>query len=190
MTVGDVLVLERAHEVDDAAFHAIFDEYQDRIYNCVYRFMGNAEDANDLTQETFLRAYAALPKIRGELKVGPWLYRKATNLCMDQLRRNKLIRWEPWDLFTSIFHPRQVARDNPEQDAVRQESREVVQVVLEKLSPKYRMCLVLREYDGLSCQEIAEVMGTTRSAVKSLLFRAREEFRQVYQTVEPAPALS
>jgi RNA polymerase sigma-70 factor (ECF subfamily) len=65
----------------------------------------------------------------------------------------------------------------------------MVQVVLEKLSPKYRMCLVLREYDGLSCQEIADVMGTTRSAVKSLLFRAREEFRQVYQTVEPPPAL-
>jgi RNA polymerase sigma-70 factor (ECF subfamily) len=189
MTVGDVLVLERAHEADDAAFQAIFSEFQDRIYNCVYRLMGNAEDANDLTQETFLRAYSALPKIQGELKVVPWLYLIATNLCMDQLRRRKLIRWEPWDLFTSIFHPRQVARDNPEHDAVLSESRAQVQVVLEKLSPKYRMCLVLREYDGLSCQEIADIMGTTRSAVKSLLFRAREEFRQVYQKMEPAPAV-
>lgn len=189
MTVGEVLVLESAREADDAAFQEIFSDYQDRIYNCVYRLMGNAEDANDLTQETFLRAYAALPKIKGELKVGPWLYRIATNLCMDQLRRRRLIRWEPWDVFTSIFHPRHVARDNPEQDAVRHESRELVQRVLERLSPKYRTCLVLREYDGLSCQEIAEIMGSTRSAVKSLLFRAREEFRQVYHSLEPAAAV-
>src|SRR5215212_140885 len=190
MTVGDVLVLERAHEVDDAAFHAIFDEYQDRIYNCVYRFMGNAEDANDLTQETFLRAYAALPKVRGELKVGPWLYRIATNLCMDQLRRRKLIRWEPLDNLLAVFHPKQVAKDSPEGETLRQESREMVHRVLEKLPPKYRACLVLREYQDMSCEEIAEVLGTTRSAVKSLLFRAREEFRVVHDRLECAAKAS
>src|SRR5215217_7816761 len=189
MTAGELMVAQRVETREDLSFDEIFESYHERIYNCIYRLVGNPEEAHDLTQETFLRAFAGLPKIDGELKVGPWLYRIATNLCMDQLRRKKLIRWEPWDLFTSMFHPRQVARDNPEQDAVRQESRELVQIVLEKLSPKYRMCLVLREYDGLSCQEIAEVMGTTRSAVKSLLFRAREEFRQVYQTVEPAPTV-
>lgn len=184
MNSGSAVVIEQAQEGADLAFQAIFDEYQDRIYNCVYRLMGNAEDASDLTQETFLRAYAAIPKIQGELKVGPWLYRIATNLCMDQLRRRRLIRWEPWELFTSIFHPRQVARDNPERDAVSRESRELVHRVLENLRPKYRACLVLREYDGMSCQEIADILGTSRSAVKSLLFRAREEFRETYQAME------
>ena len=128
-----------------------------------------------------LRAYAGLPKIDGELKVGPWLYRIATNLCMDQLRRRKLIRWEPWESFVALFHPKQVARDNPEHDALRQESRELVHRVLQELPPRYRICLVLREYHGLSCEEIGDVIGSSRSAVKSLLFRAREEFRQVYQ---------
>jgi RNA polymerase sigma-70 factor (ECF subfamily) len=142
------------------------------------------EDAYDLTQETFLRAYAALPKLTGELKMGPWLYRIATNLCMDQLRRRKLIRWEPLDSLLSVFHPRQTSRESPEREALRHESREMVHRVLAKLPPKYRLCLVLREYQDMSCEEIAEVLGTTRSAVKSLLFRAREEFRVVHERLE------
>jgi RNA polymerase sigma-70 factor (ECF subfamily) len=184
VAVGQCMVIEGIQTREDVVFDDIFEAYQDRIYNCVYRLMGNSEDAYDLTQETFLRAYAALPKVNGELKVGPWLYRIATNLCMDQLRRRKLIRWEPIDNLLAVFHPKQVAKDSPERETLRQESREMVHRVLEKLSPKYRLCLVLREYQDMSCEEIAEVLGTTRSAVKSLLFRAREEFRVVHGKLE------
>ena len=184
MAAGQVMVIEGIQAREDVVFDDIFEAYQDRIYNCVYRLMGNSEDAYDLTQETFLRAYSALPKINGELKVGPWLYRIATNLCMDQLRRRKLIRWEPLDNLLAVFHPKQGAKDGPEGETLRQESREMVHRVLEKLPPKYRTCLVLREYQDMSCEEIAEVMGTTRSAVKSLLFRSREEFRQVHDRLE------
>jgi RNA polymerase sigma-70 factor (ECF subfamily) len=186
MAVGQTMVVEGIQAREEVVFDDIFEEYQDRIYNCIYRLMGNPEDAYDLTQETFLRAYAALPKIRGELKVGPWLYRIATNLCMDQLRRRKLIRWEPLDNLLAVFSPKQVAKDSPERETLRQESRETVHRVLERLTPKYRTCLVLREYQDMSCEEIAEVLGTTRSAVKSLLFRAREEFRQVHHQLEAA----
>jgi RNA polymerase sigma-70 factor (ECF subfamily) len=184
MAVGQSIAVEAIQPGAEVAFDDIFASYQERIYNCVYRLMGNSEDAVDLTQETFLRAYAALPKIDGELKVGPWLYRIATNLCMDQLRRRKLIRWEPLDNMLSVFHPKQVAKDSPERETLRQESRETVHRVLEKLPPKYRACLVLREYQDMSCEEIADVLGTTRSAVKSLLFRAREEFRVVHDRLE------
>jgi RNA polymerase sigma-70 factor (ECF subfamily) len=188
VAAGQVLVAEGIRTRDEVVFDDVFVEYQDRIYNCVYRLMGNSEDAYDLTQETFLRAYAALPKIRGDLKIGPWLYRIATNLCMDQLRRRKLIRWEPLDNLLSVFQSRQAARDNPERETLRQESRETVHRVLENLPPKYRACLVLREYQDMSCEEIAQVLGTTRSAVKSLLFRAREEFRVVHERLESAAA--
>ncbi|MDP8921509.1 MAG: sigma-70 family RNA polymerase sigma factor [Chloroflexota bacterium] len=181
MTAGELMVAQRVEAREELDFDEIFATYQERIYNCIYRLVGNAEEAHDLTQETFLRAYTGLSKIEGELKVGPWLYRIATNLCMDQLRRRKLIRWEPWDAFVSLFHPKQVARDNPEQDALRQESRDLVHRVLQELPPRYRICLVLREYNGMSCEEIGEVIGSSRSAVKSLLFRAREEFREVYE---------
>src|ERR671933_1005270 len=187
MTAGELMVAQRIETREELSFDEIFETYQERIYNCVYRLMGNAEDAYDLTQETFLRAYASLPKIKGELKVGPWLYRIATNLCMDQLRRRKLIRWEPLDNLLAVFHPKQVAKDSPERETLRQESREMAHRFLEKLPPKYRACLVLREYQDMSCEEIAEVLGTTRSAVKSLLFRAREEFRVVHDRLENAP---
>ena len=190
MAAERAMVIEGVQTREDVVFDDIFEAYQDRIYNCVYRLMGNSEDAYDLTQETFLRAYAALPKVRGELKVGPWLYRIATNLCMDQLRRRKLIRWEPLDNLLAVFHPKQVAKDSPERETLRQESREMVHRVLEKLPPKYRTCLVLREYQDMSCEEIAEVLGTTRSAVKSLLFRAREEFRVVHERLENAARAS
>jgi RNA polymerase sigma-70 factor (ECF subfamily) len=186
MATAQVLAIEGVQSREDVVFDEVFEEFHGRIYNCIYRLMGNSEDAYDLTQETFLRAYAALPKVKGELKVGPWLYRIATNLCMDQLRRRKLIRWEPLDSLISVFHPRQVSKESPERETLRQESREMVHRVLERLSPKYRTCLVLREYQDMSCEEIAEILGTTRSAVKSLLFRAREEFRVIHDKLEAA----
>ena len=85
----------------------------------------------------------------------------------------------------SVFHP--VAKESPERDVVNRENREEVQYILDRLNPKYRLCILLREYQGLSYDEIAQVLGTTRAAVKSLLFRAREEFRQVFKTVERQP---
>lgn len=181
-------VVARAQAGDHIAFEAIYNQYQIPIYNYVYRLMGNAEDAFDLTQDTFLKAYQALPRTSYDLRVGAWLYRIATNVCLDQLRHRKLIKWQPWEAFIAVFHPAQVGRDNPEGDVLDKENQEEVQLVLDRLHTKYRMCLILREYQDLSYDEIAEVLHTTRAAVKSLLFRAREEFRQVYARVDRRPS--
>lgn len=180
-------LVERAQAGDHVAFESLFNQYQTAIYNYIYRLMGSAEDAYDMTQDTFLKAYLALPKTSDDLRVGAWLYRIATNVCLDELRHRKLVKWQPWEAFISVFHPSQVAKDSPERDCIDRENTEEVQLILDKLHPKYRMCLVLREYHDLSYDEIAEVLTTTRAAVKSLLFRAREEFRQVYAKVERQP---
>ena len=127
------------------SFEAIFDRYQQPIYNYVLRMMGNPEDAYDLTQDAFVKAYQALPKMNGDLNVSAWLYRIATNTCLDELRRCKLIKWQPWETFTSVFHPKQVATDDPEGETIRSEDAARVQEVLAKVSPKYRTCLLLRE---------------------------------------------
>jgi RNA polymerase sigma-70 factor (ECF subfamily) len=166
------------------SFEAIFERFQTPIYNYVLRMMGDPDDANDLTQEAFLKAYQALPKLSGEVNINAWLYRIATNTCLDELRRRKIVRWQPWDAFLSVFHPKQVASDDPERETLRLEESAMVQRVLERLPPKYRTCLLLREYHDLSCEEIGEVIGASRSAVKSLLFRAREEFRRVWANLE------
>ena len=172
--------VSKAREGDTAAFEAIYSRYERRIYAFVYRLMGNAEDAYDLTQDTFVKAYMALPRTAPDLNLSAWLHRIASNACMDVLRRRKLIRWLPWETFDTNPAMEPAADDDPVGDYNQAETSGEVQAVLSKLSAKHRMALVLKEYQGMSCDEIGEVMGASRSAVKSLLFRAREEFRQVY----------
>lgn len=172
--------VDKAREGDAAAFEAIYNRYERRIYAFIYRLMGNAEDAYDLTQDTFVKAYMALPRTAPDLNLSAWLHRIASNACMDVLRRRKLIRWLPWETFDTNPAMEPAADDDPEGDFGKAETSGEVQSVLGKLSPKHRMALVLKEYQGMSCDEIGEVMGASRSAVKSLLFRAREEFRQTY----------
>jgi RNA polymerase sigma-70 factor (ECF subfamily) len=171
--------LTRARTGDAAAFEAIYQRYERRIYSFIYRMMGNAEDASDLTQDTFVKAYMALPRAQAEMNLSAWLHRIASNACLDVLRRRKLIQWLPWDVFDTNPAAEPAAPDDPAGSFVKQETSAEVQRILGKLSAKHRMALVLKEYQSLSCDEIAVVMGTSRSAVKSLLFRAREEFRQI-----------
>jgi RNA polymerase sigma-70 factor (ECF subfamily) len=171
--------IARARQGDAAAFEAIYQRYERRIYSFIYRMMGNAEDASDLTQDTFVKAYLALPRTTPDLNVSAWLHRIASNACLDVLRRRRLVQWLPWEVFDTNPALEPAAPDDPAGNDLRRETEQEVQRILTLLSPKHRTALVLKEYQGLSCDEIAEVMGTSRSAVKSLLFRAREEFRQV-----------
>ena len=172
--------IARAREGDSVAFEEIYNRYERRLYAFIYRLMGNSEDANDLTQDTFVKAYMALPRTAPDLNLSAWLHRIAANTCMDVLRRRKLIRWLPWETFDTNPGLEPAASDDPVGEYAQVETSGEVQVVLDKLTPKHRMALTLKEYQGMSCDEIGSVMGLSRSAVKSLLFRAREEFRQVY----------
>ncbi|MBI3978213.1 MAG: RNA polymerase sigma factor [Chloroflexi bacterium] len=189
MRLAEVIVAEQPPATVEDDFEAIFERYQHPIYNYILRVMGSAEDAFDLTQDTFLKAYVALPRLPADSKIGPWLYRIATNACIDELRRRRLIQWQPWENFVAFFHPKQVIHETPEGEALRKESAVLVQEALRHLPANYRLGLVLREYQEFSCDEIADVLGTTRGAVKSLLFRAREEFRRVYTQLESGTAV-
>jgi RNA polymerase sigma-70 factor, ECF subfamily len=172
--------ITRAREGDSVAFEAIYNRYERRLYAFIYRLMGNSEDAYDLTQDTFVKAYQALPRTAPDLNLSAWLHRIAANACMDVLRRRKLIRWLPWETFDTNPALEPAADDDPVGEYSQAETSSEVQLVLNKLTHKHRMALILKEYQGMSCDEIGAVMGASRSAIKSLLFRAREEFRQVY----------
>jgi RNA polymerase sigma-70 factor (ECF subfamily) len=160
-------------------FEALFAAYHAPIHHYVHRMMGNREDADDLTQETFVKLYRALPRFRPG-HVQAWVYRIATNACLDELRHRNLITWQPWEAFSAAFHPGQVARDDPERDALQEDTRRQVEAVLDRLPPRQRCALILREYHELGYLEIALALGTTRSAVKTLLLRARDRFRQLW----------
>jgi len=176
--------VERARHGDIVAFESLLRRYERQIYGFTYRMMGgNAADADDLTQETFIKAYRALPRTADVLHVSAWLHRIAANSCRDELRRRKRARCQAWD---PILHD-PVAHDGPEENPealmIQKEADEQVQAVLNRMKPRNTQALALREYLGMSCEEIGAVMGISHKAVKSTLFRAREEFRHVAATM-------
>lgn len=156
----------------------MYQAFRDKIFNSLYRYLGNTSEAEELTNDTFLKAMEALPRMAGELKEGPWLYRIAQNLAMDRLRRRSVVHFQEYD---PAVHPQGSSdpEDDPVKALIRSETTGVVRDALGKLPPKYRTVLLLREFQYKSCAEIAQIMGTTRSAVKSLLFRARVELKNV-----------
>lgn len=180
----EALWVERARQGDEAAFAAIYQRYERPIYSLIYRLLGDAEDAFDLTQDVFVKAYKALARTSPDLNLSAWLHRIASNACMDVLRRRKIVRWLPWDPAEHANLTPAKESDEPERNLIQRETTLQVQAVLNKMAENYRLCLVLKEYQDLSCEEIADVMNISRAAVKSQLFRAREQFREVYNQYE------
>ncbi len=195
--------------VDVTQFEAIFTRFQTPLCNYLYRLVGNREQAFDLAQDVFVKVYRALSS-GTTIQAGAlssWLYRIASNTATDTLRRRKLIAWLPLSLFND---DRGVGAgvptgegDEPQTgfgglaatgvyDGARFEQhvadREAVQHVLEQLPPKYATCLLLYEYEGFSCAEIADMLGISASAVKMRLMRAREKFISLYQQEVVGPA--
>lgn len=178
--LDDEALVNEARAGSHDAFEVLVQRYERRIYAFTFHMLGNPDDAFDLTQECFIRAYKNLGRTNPELNISAWLHRIASNACLDVLRRRKRIRWQPWD---SSKHERLLdagPADEPERAALASENSIDVQHVLEQMIPRNRLALVLREYEGLSTREIGEVMDLSGSAVKSVLFRGREEFRRIY----------
>ncbi|OGY11053.1 MAG: hypothetical protein A3E16_04585 [Candidatus Blackburnbacteria bacterium RIFCSPHIGHO2_12_FULL_44_25] len=181
----------RAQAGDEEAIQILFSKYQVPIRRHVCRLLGDPEEAKDFSQDIFLKAYLALSKTFEDTNFRGWLYKIATNTCREELRRRKRtqerLQLQPWEESLPAFHPSQVAKDNPEHDAVSSENKGEILSVLEKLGPRYRMLLILRYYNDLSYDEIAEIVGKSVNAVKFLLFRAREEFRNVCKRTGTRP---
>ena len=180
MASEEELWVSRARAGDQAAFESIVQRYQRQIYVYVYRMMGNPDDAADLTQDCFIRAYRSLGRTTEDLNMSAWLHRIASNACLDVLRRRQRIRWMPFDMPKHEHLLEDGGADDPHRNAEAAASSSIVQRTLNRMTPRNRAALILREYEGLSCDEIGEVLGISRSASKSVLFRGREEFRKIY----------
>lgn len=161
------------------SFEEIYDEYKTPIYNYVYHLVGDREQADDLTQDTFLKAFRALPKMDANLKLSAWLYRIATNTAYDALRRRKLIAWLPWQ---DLDHePADVEGADP-QDIYG--TTELVRAALCRMPHQYRSALLLYTQEGFSYSEIAHTLNIAESGVKMYLSRARQSFREHYRALE------
>lgn len=177
-------LVERAKKGDESAFEVLVTDNEKRIYNLCRRLTGNPEDAAELTQEAFLNAWRGLSRFQGESSFSTWLYRLASNACIDFLRKEK--RRQNLSMTVSLDdeeEARQVElpdeRYTPERELERTEVRQAVAAGLERLTPEHRQVLVMREINGLSYAEIGGVLGLEEGTVKSRIARARNALRKV-----------
>ena len=162
-----------------AAYNGLVLRYQRQVYNLAYRMLGNAEDAGDLVQDTFLRAYSALAKFRQDASFLTWLYKIASNLCIDQLRSRKAKG--ALSLEVELEEGREPASDDrnsaPEDRAIREAMQEILHREILNLPEKYRVVVVMRHLQEMSVEEIADALELPTGTVKTHLFRARDMLR-------------
>ena len=174
----------------EAEFEAVVEKYHGKVFQLVYRYTGDYEEACDLTQDTFVRAFNAWTEFRGDSQVYTWLYRIALNLCHNQQkrlqRRYTMERWSldsaPDDDFDSRG-PVEVAdeRPQPSQRVEGDEMRHRLREALMQLPDNYRTVIVLRDIEGMTYEEIARITDSTLEAIKSRLFRARQNLRRILE---------
>ena len=162
-----------------AAYNGLVLKYQRQVYNLAYRMVGNVDDAGDLVQETFIRAYNALSKFRQDASFLTWLYKITSNLCIDHLRARKTKTSLSLDV--ELEEGREPAADirsnGPEETALREATQEIVQKEISILPDKYRVALVMRHLQDMSVEEISDALDLPAGTVKTHLFRAREMLR-------------
>ena len=178
---ADRALVEECRSGDSSAFETLVSRYKDRVYNVAYRFLGNHEDAQDVAQEVFVRAYRGLEDFKGNSKVYTWLYSITGNLARNKLRdskrkgRNKGMSLEDLERRAPGAAQQLTSTDEtPENAATRHETEEALQVCLEELPEHYRIVFVLRTFEQLSYEEIADAVGCPKGTVKSRLNHARK----------------
>jgi RNA polymerase sigma-70 factor, ECF subfamily len=180
MTSTDEELVARSIRGDADSFNQLVLRWERPIYALAYRTIGREEDARDICQETFLRAFRALPRFRGQAKFSSWLYRIALNLCRDWIRRERRTGFvqPPEDVdLTDLASP-----DDPsesiEQLVARRDQVRAVERAMARLPDEQRTAIVLKEYHGLTFQEIADLMGCPLSTVKTRLYQGLSVLRR------------
>ncbi|MFH0991795.1 MAG: sigma-70 family RNA polymerase sigma factor [bacterium] len=180
----DFQLVEAFKAGDEQAFEKLMRRYHRQVANIIYLTLGNRDEIEDLTQEVFIRVYKSLHRFERDSSVYSWIYRIAVNISIDEIRRRKIKRTLSLEFFTDgKLEEEKRSKETPTaSDALfDEEKKQVIRDALQQLSPIHRAILVLREYEDLSYEEIAESMHISVQAVKSRIFRAREEMRKLLQ---------
>ncbi|MGC4048668.1 MAG: RNA polymerase sigma factor [Paludibaculum sp.] len=176
-------LVDRARRGDAAAFGELISKYERRVYRMARQITQNDEDAEDVLQETFLKAFEHLDSFQGQSKFYTWLTRIAVNESLMKLRKRKSDRTVSLDenIETEeepIVREIAVWDDTPEQKYSQEEMREILDKAIDSLKPIFRTVFILRDVEELSTEETAEVLGLSIAAVKSRLLRARLQLRE------------
>ncbi|MCS6852038.1 MAG: sigma-70 family RNA polymerase sigma factor [Gemmataceae bacterium] len=182
----DIRLMLRVRADEPGAFAELVEHYQERLIAVLHHLMGNADEAEDLAQEVFLRVYRARKRYRPRSKFSTWLFTIANNVALTALRnRNRALPLEVRDSGTLGVEPvKKLVADpdsGPSQRMQREELAQRVQKALETLNERQRMAVILNKFEDMNYAEIGEVMGLSVMAVKSLLSRARANLRAALQ---------
>jgi RNA polymerase sigma-70 factor (ECF subfamily) len=178
----DFKLIEAFRKGDEKAFEEIVRRYQRQVANIIYLTLGNREEVDDLSQEVFVRVFRSLDRFEFDSSLYSWIYRIAVNLCIDEIRKKKIRKLIPLDFLTekkleSEKRSKETATSSDE--LLQKEKKEIIRGALDKLSLLHRTVILLREYQDLSYGEIAKTLRISPQAVKSRIFRAREELREL-----------
>ncbi len=180
MTLTDDELVARSVGGDAESFNQLILRWERPIYALAYRVIGREEDARDVCQETFLRAFRALPGFKGQAKFSSWLYRIALNLCRDWIRRQ---RRAPVMQMPEGVDPGELAADQGPVESIedlvgRRQLSEIVEEAMALLPEEQRTAIILKEYHGMTFQEIADMQGCPLSTVKTRLYQGLTVLRR------------
>lgn len=178
--VGDVELVALAQKGERQAFEVLVERYKQKAYRIAFDFTRDREEAKDLSQEAFLRAFTHLKSFDQRASFYTWFYRIVVNLCLDHQRRRRRISWEPFDEKTEAVERSELAEasSSPDREAMAREISRRVGIAVESLPPKQRTVFLLKNHQGLSIREIAKVMRTAEGTIKVHLHRAVVALRQ------------
>ncbi len=177
----ELVISSRNGDID--AFEELVNRYERKIYTIAYRLIGNPDDASDLTQEAFLKAFQGLKNFRGDSSFQTWMSRIVTNVCRDELRRRyckPVEHLEETIILEEGEVTRQVASQDPGPEELyeKKELQELIQEMINTLTPEFRMALILRDIQGYSYEEISEQLNCSIGTVKSRINRARNYLKK------------
>jgi RNA polymerase sigma-70 factor, ECF subfamily len=186
--VDDTILIRRAQQGDTAAFEELVRNYDRSVLRLTMRLTDSTEDAQDIYQDTFIRAYRKIGQFRFECSFYTWIYRIATNLCSDYLRRKQVRdRYTYSERYSGENDGReetvldraceQRAGASPERAALNEELKKQILAAVNELSATERMVFELRHYEGLKLQTVASILSTTENTIKNTLFRATRKLR-------------
>jgi RNA polymerase sigma-70 factor (ECF subfamily) len=180
MTWTDEELVARSRGGDTESFNLLILRWERPIYALAYRVIGREQDARDVCQEAFLRAFRALPGFKGQAKFSSWLYRITLNLCRDWIRRQRRapVTQIPEDVDLNELAAEQGAVESIEDLAARRELSAVVELAMASLPEEQRTAIILKEYHGMTFQEIAELQGCPLSTVKTRLYQGLSVLRR------------
>lgn len=178
--------VRRVQEGDVAAFDFLVSKYRERLFSVVYNMTSNREDAADLVQESFIKAFRSIRRFQGKSSFFTWLYRIAVNTSLSHLKKNRLRRFFSLENINDEASSSEIvevlsAKTKTEKGAIIGELQERLNEAMQKLSPKHRTVVVLFEIEGLSHQEISEIMGCSVGTVRSRLHYAKQQLQAYLQ---------